>query len=34
MNKTVIGIILGAVLVITGAIAFFVIREHRNLVED
>ena len=35
MNKTIISIILAAVVVISGAVAFFIIRNHRQLtVED
>jgi len=35
MNKTIISIILAAVVILAGAIAFFVIRNHRQLtVED
>jgi hypothetical protein len=35
MNKTIISIILAAVVIIAGAIGFFVIRNHRQLtVED
>jgi len=35
MNKTIISVILAAVVIIAGAIAFFVIRNHRQLtVED
>jgi hypothetical protein len=33
MNKTIISIILAAVVIISGTIAFFVIRNHRQLTE-
>jgi len=35
MNKTIISVILAAIVVISGAVAFFVMRNHRQLtVED
>jgi len=35
MNKTIISVILAAVVVISGAVAFFLIRNHRQLtIED
>jgi len=33
MNKTIISIILAAVVIISGTIAFFIIRNHRQLTE-
>ncbi|GBU23939.1 hypothetical protein R83H12_00558 [Fibrobacteria bacterium R8-3-H12] len=35
MNKTIISIILAAIVVISGAVAFFIMRNHKQLtVED
>jgi len=35
MNKTIISVILAAIVIISGAVAFFIIRNHRQLtVED
>jgi hypothetical protein len=34
MNKTIISIILAAVVVIAGAIGFYVIRNHRQLTSE
>jgi hypothetical protein len=34
MNKTIISVILAAVVVISGAVAFFIMRNHRQLTAE
>jgi hypothetical protein len=34
MNKTIISVILAAIVVISGAIAFFIMRNHKQLIAE